>query len=192
MGLLTNRHKTHRNLSEGAKICGKIRSRRTKYSFPKVVRFHFLILFLLVIPAQCLGGGVFHVLPPTLNDRTVAVARLSVLVSSTYLITVSESSVEYRIDQTFFNDNDYPLDGLFSTADRMRRPLNKTGRTHRWCTVPFYSVYAEEHFLPTLRDLTVPMKDPSLLGIAGDSVMVIQPIHIGVRQQKSFRTDQQP
>ena len=38
-----------------------------------------------------------------------------------------------------------------------------------------------------LRKLTVSMKDPSLLGLAGASVVVVQPVHIGVRQQKSFR-----
>ncbi|MGB6067758.1 MAG: VWA domain-containing protein [Desulfomonilaceae bacterium] len=112
-------------------------------------------------------------------------ARLSVLLSRS-LITVSESSVEYRIDQTFFNDNDYPLDGLFILPIGCGDPSIKPDVRVDGAPCPF-SLFTPEHFFPTLRDLTVSMKDPSLLGLAGESVMVIQPIHIGVRQQKSFR-----
>ncbi len=184
-GLLTNLHKTHRHLSEGGDVCGGVRSRSTNSVFSTIVRLHFITLFLLAIPVQCLGGGVFHVFPPTLKDGTVAVARLSVLLSRT-LITVSESSVEYRIDQTFFNDNDYPLDGLFILPIGCGEPSIKADVHVDGSPCPF-TLSTAKHFFPTLRNLTVSMKDPSLLGLSGGSVMVIQPIHIGVRQQKSFR-----
>jgi len=120
-----------------------------------------------------------------LKDETFAVARLSVILSRTF-ITVSESYIEYRIDQTFFNDNDYPLDGLFLLPFDHDSASIKPDVRVDGSPSPFTLLTAED-FLPTLRKLTVSMKDPSLLGLAGASVVVVQPIHIGVRQQKSFR-----
>lgn len=138
-----------------------------------------------MIPVQCLGGGIFHVFAPTLKNETFAVARLSVLLSRT-LVTVSESYIEYRIDQTFFNDNDYPLDGIFLLPVDQDPVSIKPDVRVDGSPSPFTLLTAQD-FQPMLRNLTVSMKDPSLLGLAGAPVVVVQPIHIGVRQQKSFR-----
>jgi Ca-activated chloride channel family protein len=151
----------------------------------KSFRSSALAFLLLVIPVQCLAGGIFHVFPPTLKDETFAVARLSVLLSRT-LVTVSESYVDYRIDQTFFNDNDYPLDGLFLLPVGNDRASTKPDVRVDGSPSPF-SLLTARDFLPMLRNLTVSMKDPSLLTLAGNSMLVLQPIHIGVREQRSFR-----
>ena len=175
----------HQGLFKDAKVGHKGKSCKTNLFATAFIRSHVLALFLLVIPVQCLGGGIFHVFAPTLKDETFAVARLSVLLSRT-LITVSESHIEYRIDQTFFNDNDYPLDGLFLLPLEHDRASIKPEVRVDGSPSPF-TLLTAENFLPMLRKLTVKMKDPSLLGLAGASVVVVQPVHIGVRQQKSFR-----
>ncbi len=185
MGLLTNLHEMHRVRFEEAKVDHREKSCKTKFLTAALIHSLILALFLIMIPVQCLGGGIFHVYAPTLKDEAFAVARLSVLVSKA-LITVSESYIEYRIDQTFFNDNDYPLDGFFLLPVEHDRASIKPDVRVDGSPTPFTLLTAEE-FLPTLRKLTVSMKDPSLLGLAGASVVVVQPVHIGVRQQKSFR-----
>ncbi len=160
-------------------------SRKPEWFPSAIICSPILALFLLVIPAKCLGGGIFHVFAPTLKDETFAVARLSVLLSRT-LTTVSESYIENRIDQTFFNDNDYPLDGIFLLPIEQDRVSIKPDVRVDGSPSPFTLLTAQD-FRTMLRNLTVSMKDPSLLGLAGAPVLVVQPIHIGVRQQKSFR-----
>jgi Ca-activated chloride channel homolog len=161
------------------------RFHKVKLFAPAVICPLILALFLLVVPVPCLGGGIFHVFPPTLKDETFAVARLSVLLSRT-LVTISESYIEYRIDQTFFNDNDYPLDGLFLLPVGHNQASTKPEVRVDGSPTPF-SLLTSRDFMPMLRNLTVSMKDPSLLGLAGASMIVVQPIHIGVREQKSLR-----
>lgn len=175
----------HGGLFKDARVGHKGKPCRKSLFATALILFPVLALFLFVVPVQCLGGGIFHVFAPTLKDETFAVARLSVLLSRT-LITVSESYIEYRIDQTFFNDNDYPLDGLFLLPLEHDRASIKLDVRVDGSPSPFTLLTAEQ-FLPMLRKLTVSMKDPSLLGLAGASVAVVQPVHIGVRQQKSFR-----
>jgi Ca-activated chloride channel homolog len=175
----------HRGLFKEAKVRHTGKPRKTNLIATAFIRSLTLVLFLLVVPVQCLGGGIFHVFAPTLKDETFAVARPSVLLSRT-LITVSESYIEYRIDQTFFNDNDYPLDGIFLLPIEHDRASIKPDVRVDGSSSPFTLLTAEK-FLPMLRKLTVSMNDPSLLGLAGASVAVVEPVHIGVRQQKSFR-----
>jgi Ca-activated chloride channel homolog len=185
VGLVTNLRETHWGLFQETTVGGRVRLYKTKLFTAALVRSLILALLLLLVPLRCIGGGIFHVFPPTLKDETFAVARLSVLLSRT-LVTVSESYVDYRIDQTFFNDNDYPLDGLFLL------PVGHDGASVKpdvrvdGSPTPF-SLLSAHDFLPMLRNLTVSMKEPSLLGLAGNSMLVVQPLHVGVREQKSFR-----
>ncbi len=141
-------------------------------------------MIVLLVPAECHSGGILHVFPPTFRDETFAVARPTVLLSRA-LITVSETSVEYRVDQTFFNNNDFPLDAIYLL------PVDKEAQAGadvsvNTTTTP-YDVVSPEHFFPTLKELTDPTKDPSLLGLAGKRLIVVRGLHIGIRQQKSFR-----
>ncbi|MBI5572340.1 MAG: VWA domain-containing protein [Desulfomonile tiedjei] len=147
-----------------------------------------IILFLLsVLPRQAVGGGILHVFPPTFQNETFAIARLSVLLSKT-LITVSDSSVEYRIDQTFHNDNDFPLEGSFMM------PLNGDGALSdvevkvNGHAIPFQMVPAEA-FFPELRAFTEGMKDPALLGLAGKNILLVRGVSVGIRKQCSVRVE---
>jgi len=157
-------------------------------------RLPFLMLlyaFWLVAPDLCNGGGILHVFPPTFQEQTFAVARPTVLLSRTE-VTVSETYVAYRSDQTFFNDNEFPLEGVFLfPLDKVRFGVKPEVRVNG---VPHPSnVVPPEEFFPTLRKYTAAMQDPSLLSLAGRTVLVVQPVNIGVRQQRTFRIQfQQP
>ena len=67
---------------------------------------------LLIMPVACLGGGLLHVFPPQFGTRTFAVARPVVLSSQT-TITVSDTALECVTNQTFLNDNEFPVKGLY-------------------------------------------------------------------------------
>ncbi len=143
------------------------------------------LLVLLGLPLPCFGGGVLHVFPPRLNGETVAVARPSVLLSKT-LVTVDEGSIEYLFDQTFFNDNDFRLEGLFVLPLKADDLLDRPEVTVNGKPGPFEVVPADR-FSSTLRHLATSMKDPSLLGLTGKSVLLLRPLYIEPRGQKSIR-----
>lgn len=143
------------------------------------------LLVTLYLPLPCFGGGVFHVFPPLLNGETVAVARPSILLSKT-LVTVDESSIECRFDQTFFNDNDFRLEGLFVLPVNADDLQGDPEVTVNGKPCPF-TVVAADKFFSTLRHLTTAMKDPSLLGLTGESVLLLRPLYIEPRGQKSIR-----
>src|SRR5208283_2741760 len=71
-----------------------------------------ILMIITVVPAPSFGGGILHTFSPALKDEAFAVVRPTVLSSKT-LVTVSESFVEYSIEQMFFNDNDLPLEAVY-------------------------------------------------------------------------------
>ena len=147
-----------------------------------------IVLFLTVLLIEACGsafaGGILHVFPPKYQDELYAVARPTVLLSRTF-VTVSQSSIEYKIDQNFYNDNDFPLNGLFIL------PVPKSAQSSVEIRVNGAVVpcdhYTSGEFFPILRELVTSIKDPSLLELAGKDVVVLRPVHIGVKQQKCFR-----
>ncbi len=146
-----------------------------------------LVLLIMLIPMACFGGGILHVFPPKLEDKAFAVARPTLLVSRT-MVTVSESGTSVRIDQTFLNNNEFPLEGLFLLPmKRNVRPAKLDVRVDG--TRSPFSIISAEDFFPTLKELTLSMSDPSLLGLAGMDVLMIRPIGIGVGREKSFRIE---
>jgi len=138
-----------------------------------------------VIPTRCPAGGILHVFPPTVKDETIAVARPAVLLSRS-AATVSESNIEYRIDQTFYNDNDFALDCMYvlplEKGQADASPEVKVDGLSVPCTIT-----PADQFFPTLRRLTTATRDPSLLALSGKDVLTVRPLKIGIRQQKSFR-----
>lgn len=139
---------------------------------------------LSALPTECFSGGILHVYPPIFREETFAVARPTVLLSKA-LITVSESFVEYRVDQTFFNNNDFPLDAIYMLPLEEGAELGPDVRVN--ATAVQCAVVSPEEFFPTLKDLTVSLNDPSLLGLAGKRLIVIRSLHLAIRQQKTFR-----
>jgi Ca-activated chloride channel family protein len=144
-----------------------------------------LTALLVLLPSVSRAGGILHVFPPKLHGRAFAVARPTILLSRT-LVTVSDSSTEYRIDQTFYNDNEFSLEGVFMLPVRAKEAvaglrvrvdgIETKGEIVSWL-----------NFFPTLKKLTTEMRDPSLLGTAGRDLLVVRPVTIGARRQKSFR-----
>lgn len=153
--------------------------------FP-VVGLTFLVLLLLTLLPSCsFAGGIFHVFPPTLQGESFAVARPEVLVSKA-LITVSEADIESRFDQTFFNNNEFPLKGIFLLPiEEDAQPGSIDVRING--AAQNFTVVTGEAFFPTLRDMTVTMQDPSLLGLAGKRLLMIRDLTVGARQQIAIR-----
>jgi Ca-activated chloride channel homolog len=147
--------------------------------------FLLAVVLLISLPGTCLSGGILHVFSPSLRDETFAVARPVVSLSRA-TVTVSESFIEYRIEQTFFNNDDFPLNGIFLLPMQGVESPEKV--EIRVDGVPYpLEVMSPEAFFPVLKELTTSMKDPSLTALAGRTVVVVRPVQIGIRSQKSFR-----
>ena len=142
------------------------------------------VLLITLLPIVCPGGGILHVFPPKLEDRAFAVARPALLVSKT-TVTVSENGIHRQIDQTFLNDNEFPLKGLFLLPlEKHTRPVTPDVRVDGAACA--FGIVSAEEFFPTLKQLTLSMRDPSLLGLTGMDILMVRPIGIGVGRQKSF------
>lgn len=155
-------------------------------SVPSPVSLLVATIF-LAWPFDCAAGGILHVFVPEVDGKAYAVARPTVLLSRT-LVTASESATEYRIDQTFYNGDEFPLKGIYLL------PLGKMDlHAHPEVSVDMVNTPCEllspEDFLPELKELTLSMNDPSLLGLAGQKVLVVRSVSIGARHQKSFRVE---
>ncbi len=145
-----------------------------------------LLLTLSVVSGKgCLAGGILHAFAPVVDGRSIAVARATILLSKT-LITVSESSAEHRIDQTFYNNNDFPLTGVFLVPMGTDEIRGSPTLTIDGVGADF-ELLSPADFFGTLKRLTLDCKDPSLLSLAGQRVLVVRDVKLGVRQQKSFR-----
>jgi len=151
----------------------------------------FIAAFGALFPSYCFAGGILHVFPPTFKEEAFPVARPIVLSSKT-AVTISETAIEYRIDQTFFNDNEFPLSGLFLLPLGRNENVVRADVTVDGLITPS-AVKSAGEFFSTLREITTAMKDPSLLGLVGKSVLEVRPVNIGVRKSVSVRVQyQQP
>jgi len=143
-----------------------------------------VLAILQLVSAPSHGGGILHTFSPTLKDEVFAVARPSVIVSKTF-ITVSESSIEYEFDQTFVNDNDLPLDGTYLYPLQGSAALSELDVRVDGAATKAKIITADQ-FSPLLKSWIETLKDPTLLELAGKDILMIKPIHLGPRQQKSF------
>lgn len=131
------------------------------------------------------AGGVLHVFPPQVDGETFAVARPTVLLSKT-LVTVSDGSTEFRVNQTFYNNNEYPVKGLFLLPLGKESPCDQPEVKIDGITTPSQVVPAKD-FFALLKELTVGMHDPSLLPLAGQYILMVQPVNMGAKHQRSFK-----
>lgn len=143
------------------------------------------LLFLLVSEGVCLGGGILYVTPPKLEERTVAVARPICQLSKT-LVTVSESYVEFRTNQVFLNDNDYPLGGIFIFPLPRDKSVRITEVLINGNNEAFDTIEAKELF-PLLKKITVATEEPSTMAIANGPALVINSTKLNIRESISFR-----
>jgi Ca-activated chloride channel family protein len=144
-----------------------------------------LVLLLASFRVDSLAGGILHVFPPQVEGELMAVARPAVTLSRS-LATVSEFQIEYDIDQIFFNNNEYALNGVFIFPLGNDKPR---GDAEVWVdsVKTAARVVSPADFFPTLRRLATSAQDPSLLGLAGRHVLMVDPVAIGARQQKAFK-----
>jgi Ca-activated chloride channel family protein len=143
------------------------------------------LVSMLMAGSVARAGGIFHVFPPSVQDTRYPVARPTVSLSRS-MVTVSESDMEYCIEQTFFNDNDLPLKGLYILPLDGQEHTDKATVKIDGAPVPA-TIMSGESFFHTLKELTQSMQDPSLLGLAGKTVLVAQPVTIGIRDHRTFR-----
>lgn len=144
-----------------------------------------LTVLVLLFPDPSHAGGVLYLFPPAVEGESVAIARATVQHSRT-LLTVSQTTLDYSTEQTFVNDNDFPLEGVFFVplepdSGLLSVALSVNGTSH-----PFTLLSAEEFFV-LLEELSIAMKDPCLLSLAGKGALIVRPVHIGARRQKSFQ-----
>ena len=143
------------------------------------------LLFLLISEGVCLAGGILYVTPPKLVERTVAVARPICQLSKT-LVTVSESYVEFRTNQVFLNDNDYPLGGIFIFPLPRDKSVRITEVLINGNNEAFDTIEAKELF-PLLKKITVATEEPSTMAIANGPALVINSTKLNIRESISFR-----
>jgi Ca-activated chloride channel homolog len=143
-----------------------------------------ILVILIVVPAPVFGGGILHTFSPALKDETFAVARPNILSSKT-LVTVSESFIEYSIEQMFFNDNDLPLEAVYLYPLDRASASSKPEVSVDGASANGKVIVADE-FFPILKGWIEAIRDPTLLELAGRDIFMISSIHLKPRQQKSF------
>ncbi|MBM4327884.1 MAG: VWA domain-containing protein [Deltaproteobacteria bacterium] len=143
-----------------------------------------LVMMFLFFPGRLFAGGVLHVFPPQLGTDVFPVARLAVHTSRA-LITVHDSSVEYRIDQTFFNDNQFPLKGIYLLP--VEDEVSAVAEVQVDGVTSPFRITGPDAFFGRLKELSREMKDSSLLGLAGKRLLVVDPITLGISQQRTVR-----
>ncbi len=162
------------------------------FEFRRHCRMTKTFLFLLITTLLTGGvlsaehvwaGGVFHVFPPKIEDQIVPVARPIVLVSKS-LVTVSEKTIEYRLEQTFYNDNDYELEGVFLFP--YLGPSNDLEIKINDLSAP-YELLSPTDMTSLLKKITLAGRDPTLLELGQNSNYVVRNVSISSRKQKNIK-----
>jgi hypothetical protein len=150
-----------------------------------VLMYTVLVLAtLLIMPAACIGGGVLHVFPPEFGSQKFAVARPIVLTSRT-MLTVSETSLKRIANQTFLNDNEFPVKGLYILPlDSTRNYQNLEIRIDGVSVRP--QVLNSSKAIVKLEELTKQMHDPFLLRFAGNRLVLVEPVTMSVNGKRTI------
>ncbi len=164
---------------------GEFPRRHRALIFLSVVIMATALLIVVPAPVEAASGGILHVFPPVVNGRAYPVARPIVLRSVTQ-VTVSESSVEYRTDQAFYNDNDKPVKGVF-IVPLPPEPLSDAPEVLKDGIRTRFTLWEAEEFFPTLRKYVTEMKDPSLLELAGKKVLTVGRVTVPARGHTTFK-----
>ena len=133
----------------------------------------------------CFAGGTLYTYPPKVDEESVPVARPTCLISKT-MVTVSESSVEVKIDQIFVNDNDYDVEGIFLCPMMFPEPHRISEVLVNGTKVAFDVLNPTELF-PLLRKIVLDTEDPTPLALVGYQTVVCPRIKLKIRESKSFR-----
>lgn len=163
-----------------ANFPARVMNRRRKgLAFVALRAGAFLLILVaasLFPPSPAHSGGILHASPPRVGPEAYAVARATVVVSRTW-VTVSDDEMSCRFEQTFLNDNDLPLEGMFLFPLETGGPL-LAPQVRVDGIVQRHTVMSHDEFFPLLKELTTTTQDPSLLGLAGKSVLVVRSVHL--------------
>lgn len=174
-----------------ANFPARVMNRRRKgLAFVALRAGAFLLILVaasLFPPSPAHSGGILHASPPRVGPEAYAVARATVVVSRTW-VTVSDDEMSCRFEQTFLNDNDLPLEGMFLFPLETGGPL-LAPQVRVDGIVQRHTVMSHDEFFPLLKELTTTTQDPSLLGLAGKSVLVVRSVHLAPHQQRTIRLD---
>ncbi len=140
-----------------------------------------LVLLLDASPSS--AGGLLHFLPCYEEGQPIPLERARV-VSSRARIVVSDTAVEYLIDQTFLNNNDQTVECIFIYPYEVGSPPDMASLTINGEDVTPEQLPPEQ-FFPLLFELTRGMADPSLLELAGKGAFLVRHLSLGPRKEKS-------
>ncbi|MGB9617121.1 MAG: vWA domain-containing protein [Desulfomonilaceae bacterium] len=141
---------------------------------------------LTLATTPCSAGGIFYFLPYFEDGHPVALERAAV-VSSRSRVVVSDAEMEYVLDQTFYNNNEQTLEGVFLLPyDPSSPPERLSIVIDRAAVAP--ERLAPEQFLPLLFEFTRGIADPCLLELAGKGAFVVRRLRLGPKKEKSIQT----
>lgn len=145
----------------------------------------FLCLFSFHTAVRCEAGGILHFLPAFEEGRPLALER-AVVVHSRSRVTVSDSSLEYVLNQTFYNNNEQMLEAVYLLPfEPGHLPVNASV-TVNGTPAPFTVMPADES-LPLISEMTLGMSDPSLLELCGQGLLALRSLHLAPKREKSFQ-----
>jgi len=142
-------------------------------------------LVFLLVPSSSLAGGIFHFLPCYEDGHPVPLER-AIVVSSKTRVVVSDTELEYVIDQTFLNNNDQMLEGVFMLPYEAEFPPQQASVTiNGAASAP--EMLSPDQSLDLLFQLTREMEEPSLLELAGKGVFVVRHLRLAPKKEKSIQ-----
>jgi Ca-activated chloride channel family protein len=110
-----------------------------------------------------------------------------VVLLSRALVTVSDRHIAYRFEQTFLNDNDETMEGLFFTPTA--GPLTMVKEVQVNGTESPYEVLRGSELRGKIEAAVRIARDPALIELAKSEEAILQTVKIGPHAQKSFRVD---
>lgn len=146
------------------------------------------LLILILFETFGYAGGIYHIFTPEVDGALIPAARPTVISSRSH-VTVSDYWVEYNYSHTFLNDNDVKVTGLyiFPLPDGARDfQLKLQG------SKVDYKILSPAKAFQRIKRIAVNTNSSALLEHTGKSLLVIEPMSIAPKKQKTisliFRT----
>ena len=158
-------------------------------SYPVIRRFFLFwcallfASFILVGRAEC--GGLVYAFPPELRGEFFPVARISILSSETF-VTIQDDAEEHSVQQTFMNDNEFPLESVYIFP----LPINRTEGDIRVFidgVSQNFTVLDGQSLQKLVRDIVQKHRDHDLLELWGERAIIVRQIHMESRETKTLR-----
>ncbi len=144
----------------------------------------FPLAFLILILGEAIGnaGGLYHVFTPEIDGLRIPVARPTVISSRSH-VTVSDYWLEYNFTQTFFNDNDVQVTGLYifplpDRVDNLQVKLEGSKGAHK--------ILTPEKAFQLIKKIAVKTNSSALLEHTGKALLVIEQMSIAPKKQKTI------